>query len=381
MLRTLILSVLVVAAASSLASTSAAARAKVWLRQHQAPDEAGLEDLKNSDPNSYAIVQALLMKQQAGLLDPANPAGTRHEEHQSAADIMRSAPSIEGASESISEVAISAPVKHAVFTHGNPWAYKAKDDDEAMVNNVLGAVSELKPSPASSSLISSRRSSSDASASSLNADMDLMNMVGSGSDLGASAQRTQQSQGNFYGIKMGWGEKPAPAAMSQQNSYVSHAPVAPAVNRANPYLEGIDLNNQAAPAPRAPEASMIKQNSYLSGINFPGHQEAASAPVSKSDSSLLSSFSWNEYADVASGKVQVRAAPVETQYIQRVEDKFDQSKLKGSLSDWLKADAAPAPKKAMVQVQNSDEESQPGEKVDPMAIDNYNNWAHGNNFQ
>jgi len=371
-----ILSVVVLGAAGSLASTSAAARAKVWLRQHQAPDEAGLEDLKNSDPNSYAIVQALLMKQQAGLLDPANPAGTRHEEHESAADIMRSAPSIEGAPESISEVAISAPVKHAVFTHGNPWAFKAKDDDEAMVSNVLGAVSELKPSAPSSSLISSRRSSTEASSSSLNADMDLMNMVGSGSDLGASAPRTQQSQGNFYGIKMGWGEKAAPAAppasMSQQSSYV-----APAVSHANPYLDGINFNNQAAPAPQAPEASMIKQNSYLSGINFPGHQQAAAAPVSKSGSELTS-FSWDEYSDVASGKVQPRrAAPVETQYIQRVEDKVDESKLKGALSDWLVSSDAPAPKK----VQKKEEQERPEEKVDPMAIDNYNNWAHTGTFQ
>eukprot|EP00746_Dinoflagellata_sp_MGD_P160749 gnl/MRDRNA2_/MRDRNA2_87646_c0_seq1.p1 gnl/MRDRNA2_/MRDRNA2_87646_c0~~gnl/MRDRNA2_/MRDRNA2_87646_c0_seq1.p1 ORF type:complete len:727 (+),score=204.54 gnl/MRDRNA2_/MRDRNA2_87646_c0_seq1:58-2238(+) len=140
MMRAVLFSVLVLGAAAGRlgASTSAEARAKVWLRQHQSPDAQGLDDLKNSDPNSYAIVQALLMKQQAGLLDASNPGGFHHEEHQSAADIMRSAPSIEGASSSMSELAVSAPVTHASFSHGNPWAFKAKASDDDALSIITG---------------------------------------------------------------------------------------------------------------------------------------------------------------------------------------------------------------------------------------------------
>lgn len=352
MLGTVVLSVLAVgAAAGRLGATTAAARAQVWLREHQSPDEQGLQDLKNSDPNSYAIVQALLMKQQAGLLDPSNPAGKQPEEHESASDIMRSAPSIEGVPESISEVAISAPVKRApaVYTHGNPWAFKPKEDDEAMVQNVLGAVSELKASTPSSSLLSSKRSSDASSA--LSSDMNLVGLVGSGSDLGAAAPRNQ----NFYGISMGWGEKAAPAApvasMSQQNLHVSQASVATEENHVNP---------------------------YLSTINFPGVKQASPAAVSKASDSLAS-FSWDEYADVASGRVKP-PQPVHAEYIQQVDEKlvnFDQSKLKGALTDWL-APTAPKKKKALVQEEKQEEQSQP---VDPMAIDNYNAWAHGGAFQ
>merc|ERR1719428_30247 len=249
------------------------------------PDEAGLSDLKASDPDSYAIVQALLMKQQAGLLDPANPTGKRPEaEHESAADIMRDAPTIEGAP--MSAIAVRAPVQHAVFTHGNPWAFKKTTSDDDVMNIIGGGASEEPAAPAMpepavpampqpvSSLISSRRSTDVSSSytqssythgnpwafkaggddamsiinggasaepaapaapamppsslissrSALSQDMDLVGMAGSASDLGGAA-RTPQSQGNYYGISMDWGKKSEPvapvASMSQQSSYVA----------------------------------------------------------------------------------------------------------------------------------------------------------------
>jgi len=420
------------------------ARAEAWMRDN--PDAEGMNDLKNSDPNAYAIVSALLLKQQAGLLDPANPTGKRPEaEHTSAADIMRDAPSIEGAQSSMSEISIKAPVQHAVFTHGDPWAFKPHDDDEAMVSNVLGAASELTgsampsapsvPSMPSSSLLSSRSSASasthrdpwafkphndeamvssvlgmasqltgssmpsapsmpaapyhpqeslisspqtaGASPSALNADMDLVAMAGGASDLGAPAQ---SRAGQYYGISMNWGKKQAApdASMAQQNSYVAPAqPAPPAMNRANPYLEGIDFGNQPAPMAPQPAVSMAAQGSYLESINFPG-TAAKPAAAKPAQASGLSSFSWGEYAGVASGAVKV--APVQTQYMQVVEDKFEQSKLKGPLTDWLSPES-PKPKPHRRQQQEQQDEEQPGDKVDPMAIDNYNSWAHSGVFQ
>lgn len=405
------------------------ARAESWLRENPDADQQGLNDLKNSDPDAYAIVSALLMKKQAGLLDLANPTGKNPEaEHESAADIMRDAPSIDNTEGSqMSQLAIKAPVQHAVYTRGNPWAFKANNDDsmvssvlgdastpsmpsapsmpssslissmtstgtsshgdpwafkphnddEAMVSSVLGQVSQLTgtsipsaPSAPSSSLISSRRSS-EASPSALNADMDLVGMAGSASDLGAP-------RGNYYGISMDWGKKPAAptASMSQQASYVAPAQPAPAAqNRANPYLEGIDFGNQPVPVAQQPVASMVAKGSYLSEINFPGSNRPAQAPMNKAANDLQG-FSWGEYSGVASGAVKVR--PVETQYMQVVEDKVDTSKLKGALSDWLAPDQ-PTPRRKPVAQQQ--EQEQPAEKVDPMAMDKYNNWAQNGNFQ
>jgi hypothetical protein len=368
-------------------ATAMAARAEAWMRDNPDPDSAGMDDLKNSDPNAYAIVSALLMKQQVGLLDPANPTGKRPEaEHESAADIMRDAPTIQGTEGmAMSEMAIKAPVRQAALTH-DPWAFKPHDDDEAMVSNVLGAVSGLTgssmpsapraPSMPSSSLLSSRRSTESA----LNADMDLVGMAGSASDLGSSAGQEQANSGNYYGISMEWGKKPQ-ASMSQQNSYVAPAqPSEPVMNRANPYLEGIDLGNQPASMAPKPAASLVKQRSYLESISFPGTEvKPAEAPMAKGSNDLMG-FSWGDLSGVASGAVQVNR-PVETQYMQVVEDKVDQSKLKGALSDWL-APAAPSTNAvAHRRAQQAQHDEQPGEKVDPMAIDNYNNWAHSGAFQ
>merc|ERR1719326_352 len=60
--------------ASRVLERSSTFRAKMWLKTHDpSGDEAGMQDLKNSDPNAYAIVQALLTKKSLGLLDPNHP--------------------------------------------------------------------------------------------------------------------------------------------------------------------------------------------------------------------------------------------------------------------------------------------------------------------
>merc|ERR1719453_585987 len=60
--------------ASRVLERSSEFRAKMWLKTHQpSEDEAGMQDLKSSDPNAYAIVQALLTKKSLGLLDPNHP--------------------------------------------------------------------------------------------------------------------------------------------------------------------------------------------------------------------------------------------------------------------------------------------------------------------
>merc|ERR1719159_807888 len=89
--------------ASAGRAASAADRAQQWMKAQMDPnDKAGLNDLKSSDPNAYAIVQALLAKQQLGLLDPKHPTANfagahKHDESddRSALDVLKSAPTIE----------------------------------------------------------------------------------------------------------------------------------------------------------------------------------------------------------------------------------------------------------------------------------------------
>merc|ERR1719395_169822 len=84
----ILFSLVLSAQASRVVETSAAFRAKLWLKSHDpSADEAGMNDLKNSDPNAFAIVQALLTKKSLGLLDPNHPSagfgGTTPKAHKS----------------------------------------------------------------------------------------------------------------------------------------------------------------------------------------------------------------------------------------------------------------------------------------------------------
>lgn len=61
----------------SIQSSTASQRAYAWLLRHtESPDAAGMKDLKSSDPNAYAIVEALLTKRSLGLLQPDQPSAS-----------------------------------------------------------------------------------------------------------------------------------------------------------------------------------------------------------------------------------------------------------------------------------------------------------------
>merc|ERR1719428_2053335 len=48
-------------------------RAREWLRTHEDPDQAGMDELRQTNPDAYAIVQALITKKSLGLLNPRHP--------------------------------------------------------------------------------------------------------------------------------------------------------------------------------------------------------------------------------------------------------------------------------------------------------------------
>lgn len=159
-------------AARVAASADAQRRAEEWMRMHAGddPDQAGLDELKATNPDAFAIVNALLTKRSLGLLNSRHPSasfqpGADEEQPKgpSAVDVLRAASQPQPGSAvevPVAAVAVSAPVSH----HSGSWLnWKPQQDDDAMVKNVLGAVADLKindASAATSSLLSHSRAES-----------------------------------------------------------------------------------------------------------------------------------------------------------------------------------------------------------------------------
>jgi len=134
----------------ALTVSTAEGRAAAWLRVHGqgAPSGDELSELKAENPEAYGIVKALLMKRQLGLLDPKHP---------SASFAAAKAPAEVPGAEAFKEMAVESGEKASVaplypdapapVAHHNWLNWKPQQsalDDEAMVNNVLGSVAELK---------------------------------------------------------------------------------------------------------------------------------------------------------------------------------------------------------------------------------------------
>lgn len=172
-----------VAAARLAEQTAASSRARAWLSEHQDPDAAGMNDLKQSDPNAFAIVQALLTKQKLGLLDPSHPSasftgGAPHSAVKSfaqeakAAGITEDTPIRELSGES--SVGSSLAQEDVVFpsvprTH-DPWSFHASKDDDSLVQSLLATPEE----PKSGSLLSKSSGSQSSTSSSASSSMEGM---------------------------------------------------------------------------------------------------------------------------------------------------------------------------------------------------------------
>jgi len=128
--------------------------ARVWFLSHQGtPDE--LDELKTENPDAYALVKALLTKRSLGLLDPKHPTASF------AAPPPQSVEDNPTGSAMYAKFATTEKEKEALQGKGvenlgdsypdarpvsHDWInWKPHDDagDDAMVNNVLGAVVDL----------------------------------------------------------------------------------------------------------------------------------------------------------------------------------------------------------------------------------------------
>jgi hypothetical protein len=267
---------------------------------HANPNGDELAELKDENPDAYALVKALLTKRSLGLLDPkhptasfSKPAPEEEGSHPVGAAVYAKFATTDKERQALagSEPAYdTSTVEDEVVTPApssgsHDWlSWKPADSaasDDAMVQNVLGSVAGLVgkkvPAPQSAPKVSSGLEADEAS-------------ILSADDAPAPQPQAQPVV-----------QEAAPA----QNNFLAKAPEAPASKAGNSYLDGLDLTVDTKPDTPAPAVQ-------------PAVVEAPAAPVAAvatTDSlnqgkSALDSFSFSDAADTtttAAPKVQTPA--------------------------------------------------------------------------
>jgi hypothetical protein len=148
-------------------STQAEISAKVWLREHSGGNPDELAELKTENPDAYALVKALLTKRSLGLLDPKHPtasfaapppkedtdqpsgaevyakfATTPKEQLALSGQQSSASPDVPYPDAQNSQSQVPYPEAHGSSQNWMSWKPDNNDDD-AMVQNVLGAVADL----------------------------------------------------------------------------------------------------------------------------------------------------------------------------------------------------------------------------------------------
>merc|ERR1719161_936409 len=107
-------------------------RAREWLRTHEDPDQAGMDELKTTNPDAYAIVQALITKKSLGLLNP---------KHANAFGGYQDAP---GGKNMMNTDVVDAPqppvaslaTQTQATSHSDFFNWKPHDDDDSMISDM-----------------------------------------------------------------------------------------------------------------------------------------------------------------------------------------------------------------------------------------------------
>jgi hypothetical protein len=307
-----------------VASLNAAAdAARLFLRKHagQPPQGDDLAELNKENPEAYALVKALLTKRSLGLLNPRHPTASfaapsaeaqqDQQSEQGPEVFAKFASPGELANHGVASAAPQVAVPYAEVqpaAHHDWMNWKPQNsgmNDEQMVQNVLGAVAELKGKKAG--LLSKSRDNGESSLAADQASLDA--------------------------------EEPAAAPAK---------PVAaPAAPQENSYLKTVDfgLRAPAAKVPAEAAAPVKQENSYLKGLDLSGDMPVAvDAPASgkkmsqaqSSSNNYLASFSWDDAKPKEEAQPQVR--PTEP----KAETKDN------SLASWLGVTQKVAPQAAPV---------------------------------
>jgi len=328
------------------------------------PDQQGLDELKATNPEAFSIVNALLTKRSLGMLNTRHPsasfapnadAAPQHD-GPSALDVLKASEPQRAPSASVeapvevpvSEVSMSVPRSH----HAGGWLnWKPHNDDEDMVNSVLGAVAELKNGNSAPLQQEQRAPAPPVQEQPVAAPPVVEQPVAVPAAVTNTAPTFQEQpavQQNVHrlgALSFDWGNR---YASSQQASTEASATPQWSTSRAtppqqaqaptdnNPYLKGIDFSSDLG-APIA-KASMSQQNSYLRGSGL----ESAPAHTIEKDNGVnkLTSFSWYDSGNSDSAKTDTGylqqsgedAKPVEAK---PVDVQPGDNLVNGALAGWL----------------------------------------------
>jgi hypothetical protein len=271
-----VVALVVLPLAQSLAA-DAVKQARVFLRSHAAvaPKADELAELRTENPEAYALVNALLTKRSLGLLDPKHPTASfsnASPPQQSSDDQGPEAfakfaspgelraTRMSQQSATVTKVDVPYAEVESAPAHHDWMSWKPQQsamDDETMVQNVLGAVAELKGKKAG--LLSKQQSS----------DNQLLSDAASVSEDSAPAAAAAAP------------EKPvaeaAPKVSAQAAESTPPVENAPAAKHENSYLKGIDLSGDMPKVVADPSDAVKKTSQAQSSSN-----------------SYLASFSWDD---------------------------------------------------------------------------------------
>lgn len=260
-------------------------RARAWLLAHDNPDEAGMNELRATDPTAFGIVQALLAKQKLGLLDPNHPSASftkaAPKEHKSFAEaaaeagIANDAPVHAEAESSVQQpypdVADASPYPEVSHHSHDPWNFKvASHDDDELVSSVLGQVAALKSGEATPTADTSSYQDGGSSRSLLSSS----HAVRSGGDLSSGSIAALS---NAFGKRapappsLDWGNRYAATSNSAEPSTVMQKPQA-AMSQANsnvysPSPRQYMANSHAYAPPRRVAAIVERRRTPVTDVN------------------------------------------------------------------------------------------------------------------
>lgn len=266
-------------ASAGASAVSAASTASEWLQKHQTPTDDQLGELKNANPDAYAMVKALLTKHSMGLVKLAP--------EQRGPDVFRNmmTPSHLAAHRPQAYMGASTPVDNMKY---NPKA--AADKDEQMVDKLLGAVAGLSGAKGKKIALLRKRHHKEEVESPFANDM---------AAFGVAAQTTM-----------------APAAQPEEAPQVEEQQQPD--KHENSYLKGIDLTGDMPSVAPKKHAHAHDPNNYLATFSFgddaPPVPEApkpkkVAAPKPKKDNSFLKWLGFVKKAPAPQEAPAVAAQP------------------------------------------------------------------------
>jgi len=294
---------------------SALKKAGEWFQAHQDPqgdagDQAGMKELKASNPEAWAVVNALLTKKSLGLLNSRHPTASMSpsdrpdaplDSPQAEPQATFTAPQAQAAAPRVvapqvaapeldvpgaAESEVDVPVKHHDFLHWKPA------DDEQMVSKVLGMAAELTGKGGSvaqaSETVASPPKNIQATA-----------VKAEDPPAQPQAQPEQQPQHHASVLSFDWGNTYAGFETQHDTRSSSASPPLKARQdlSTNPYLKGIDFSSELGPS----TMSQVAENSYLKSVNLNGgniesmskpHPKGAITAKDIGGPNKLTSFSW-----------------------------------------------------------------------------------------